>query len=432
MSSDVAMSDAHPPPSGGNSPIESEQLAELQAKTAAEQSHPEFLRHATSEEKVEAEKLKEEGNKKFAEFRFAAARDFYTKAVEKDPHNPVYYSNRAFCDLKLEEYGSALIDADKAIELDRTFIKAYYRRGAAHLALAKYKEARLDFKTVVKLKPTDKDAQTKLKECEKAIYAAAFSKAIEGEKTRPASETALLKLKDMVIEDSYSGPKYVSGEVTISFVTELMEYFKSQKKLPRKMVYQILLDIITLFKTLPTLLDIDIAPEKKFTVCGDVHGQFWDVCNIFQLNGLPGPENPYLFNGDFVDRGSFSLEVIMLFFSFKLCFPLHFHMLRGNHETISMNSVYGFQGEVIAKVETAIFELFTEAFNLIPLAACLQKKVLVVHGGLFSDDNVTLDQIRAINRNQQPPESGLMTELLVSGRGTRDRQVDGSLSEITR
>jgi serine/threonine-protein phosphatase 5 len=121
-----------------------------------------------------------------------------------------------------------------------------------------------------------------------------------------------------------------------------------------------------------------------------------------------------LFNGDFVDRGSFSIEVIMLFFSFKLLYPTSFHILRGNHETLNMNQIYGFQGEVNAKVETACFELFSEAFNLIPLAACIQKKVLVVHGGLFSDDNVTLDQIRAIDRNQQPPESGLLTELLWS------------------
>jgi serine/threonine-protein phosphatase 5 len=129
---------------------------------------------------------------------------------------------------------------------------------------------------------------------------------------------------------------------------------------------------------------------------------------------MPGPDSPYLFNGDFVDRGSFSIEIILMFFSFKLLYPSHFHMLRGNHETINMNSIYGFQGEVTAKVDTPIFGLFTEVFNLIPLAAVLQKKVLVVHGGLFSDDTVTLDQIKAIDRNQQPPESGLMTELLWS------------------
>ena len=89
-------------------------------------------------------------------------------------------------------------------------MKAYYRRGAAHMALGKTKEARLDFKTVVKLKPSDKDAQSKLKECEKAIYAAAFSKAIEGEKRKPASET--VDVRDMTVEESYTGPRYVSGK----------------------------------------------------------------------------------------------------------------------------------------------------------------------------------------------------------------------------
>jgi len=57
---------------------------------------------------------------------------------------------------------------------------------------------------------------------------------------------------------------------------------------------------------------------------------------------------------------------------------------------------------------------FSGGLNPLPLGSCLQKKVFIVHGGLFSEDNVTLDQIRAIDRNMQPPESGLMTELLWS------------------
>lgn len=49
--------------------------------------------------------------------------------------------------------------------------------------------------------------------------------------------------------------------------------------------------------------------------------QFYDLLNIFELNGLPSEENPYLFNGDFVDRGSFSLEVILTLFAFKCMSP---------------------------------------------------------------------------------------------------------------
>ena len=113
-----------------------------------------------------------------------------------------------------------------------------------------------------------------------------------------------------------------------------MEHYKNQRRLPKKFIYQIVMDIIPLLRSLPTLVDIDVPAESKFTVCGDVHGQYWDACNIFELNGLPSEENPYLFNGDFVDRGSFSIEIIMLFFSLKLLYPKHFHMMRGNHESV--------------------------------------------------------------------------------------------------
>jgi len=136
--------------------------------------------------------------------------------------------------------------------------------------------------------------------------------------------------------------------------------------------------------------------------------------NIFKINGIPSDSNPYLFNGDFVDRGSFSLEVILTLFVFKLVYPKSMHLTRGNHETRNMNQIYGFQGEVQHKCDTHAFELFSEAFNLLPLGAVIGKKVLVVHGGLFSDDGVKLEQLRKIDRNQQPPDSGLMCEMLWS------------------
>lgn len=118
----------------------------------------------------------------------------------------------------------------------------------------------------------------------------------------------------------------------------------------------------------PSLVDVKIPDDGKFTVCGDIHGQFYDLMNIFDKNGLPSETNPYLFNGDFVDRGSFSVECIFMLFGFKLLFPNHFFMSRGelvtsctlmgvcfscylagNHESINMNQMYGFTGEVTAK-----------------------------------------------------------------------------------
>ena len=104
--------------------------------------------------------------------------------------------------------------------------------------------------------------------------------------------------------------------------------------------------------------------------------------NIFELNGLPSKNNPYLFNGDFVDRGSFSVEVILTFLLFKMSDPECIHLHRGNHETRNMNKIYGFEGEVKAKYDEKIFDLFLEVFAHMPLASVVGKKVFVTHGGL--------------------------------------------------
>jgi serine/threonine-protein phosphatase 5 len=143
-------------------------------------------------------------------------------------------------------------------------------------------------------------------------------------------------------------------------------------------------------------------------------GQYYDLLNIFEINGRPSPTNMYLFNGDFVDRGSFSVEVIFTLLAYKWLYPNSFFLNRGNHETDDMNKVYGFEGEVKAKFNDMLFNLFSETFDALPLAHLIQDKVLVLHGGLFSNDGVTLSDIRKINRFGQPAPGSLMSELLWS------------------
>lgn len=354
--------------------------------------------------------LKNEGNKLFEAQKYVPAIDKYSEAIALSPNSAVLYANRAFANLRIENFGRAIQDAQKAIDLDKKYVKGYYRMATAKLALGKHKEALGYFRQVVKIVPNDKDARKKLEECEKTVRRMQFEDAIAAEHK---DVFASMKPEDIVIEPSYQG-LHMPTPITLDFVKNLMQQFKEQKKLHKKYVVMMLIEMRNMLQKTPTLVDITVPEGNQIIVCGDTHGQYYDLCNIFELGGYPSETNPYLFNGDFVDRGSFSVEVILTLLAFKLLYPNHLHLARGNHESRSMNRMYGFEGEVKAKYSESVFDLFAAIFCLLPLAHLLNNKVLVLHGGLFSDDNVTLDDIRKIDRNMEPPDSGIMSELLWS------------------
>jgi len=78
-----------------------------------------------------------------------------------------------------------------------------------------------------------------------------------------------------------------------------------------------------------------------------------------------------------------------------------------------MNKLYGFEGEVLDKYDAGVFQYFVNVFAWLPVAHCINSKVLVVHGGIGSRDDITLDEIRAIQREKyDETQTGLMCELL--------------------
>ncbi|XP_038237478.1 serine/threonine-protein phosphatase 5 isoform X3 [Dermochelys coriacea] len=275
-----------------------------------------------------AEALKSQANEYFKGKDYENAVKYYSEAIDLNPANAIYYGNRSLAYLRTECYGYALADATKAIELDKKYIKGYYRRATSNMALGKFKAALRDYETVVKVKPNDKDAKMKYQECNKIVKQKAFERAIASDEHK-RSVVDSLDIESMTIEDEYSGPKLDNGKVTLAFMKELMQWYKDQKKLHRKCAYQILVQVKEVLVKLPTLVETTLKETEKVTVCGDTHGQYYDLLNIFELNGLPSETNPYIFNGDFVDRGSFSVEVILTLFGFKLLYPDHFHLLRG-------------------------------------------------------------------------------------------------------
>jgi serine/threonine-protein phosphatase 5 len=387
-----------------------------------------------------AVEFKDRGNKALLESKYDEAIDLYTKAVELDSSNAVFVANRAQAYIKNEAYGFAIADASEAIRLNPSYTKAYYRRAVANAAIFKYKEALGDFKTVVEQAPADKAAKSRCIECQKLVRRQAFEKAIEVDEVPSLADT--LDLRSMKVEDSYDGPELdisfdtesnrPTVQMTTDFIDQMVSRFKAGKLIPRKYVYAIVLQAMKVFQSESTMVEIDVQETETMTVCGDTHGQFFDVLEIFRKNGNPSETHMYLFNGDFVDRGSWSCEVALLLYCYKILYPYKFFINRGNHETDNMNKVYGFEGECKHKYVTeSVFKLFSESFAQLPLATLILNQYLVVHGGLFSEDNVTLDDIRKLNRfsERQPGSQGLMMEMLWTdpqdepGRGPSKRGI---------
>ncbi|XP_016157558.1 PREDICTED: serine/threonine-protein phosphatase PP1-gamma catalytic subunit [Ficedula albicollis] len=179
-----------------------------------------------------------------------------------------------------------------------------------------------------------------------------------------------------------------------------------------------------IFLSQPILLELE-APLK---ICGDIHGQYYDLLRLFEYGGFP-PESNYLFLGDYVDRGKQSLETICLLLAYKIKYPENFFLLRGNHECASINRIYGFYDECKRRYNIKLWKTFTDCFNCLPIAAIVDEKIFCCHGGL-SPDLQSMEQIRRIMRPTDVPDQGLLCDLLwsdpdkdVLGWGENDRGV---------
>lgn len=156
-----------------------------------------------------------------------------------------------------------------------------------------------------------------------------------------------------------------------------------------------------------------VSVPAPVTIVGDIHGQFLDLHELFRVCGN-APDTNFLFLGDYVDRGYYSVETFTLVILLKVRYPNRIFILRGNHECRQITQVYGFYDECMRKYATAkVWHLFGEIFDYLPLAAVVQSRVFCPHGGLSPNVN-GCDDIKKLDRFTEPPHEGPICDLLWS------------------
>ena len=191
-----------------------------------------------------------------------------------------------------------------------------------------------------------------------------------------------------------------------------LEKLLSFKNLTENEIYLLCEKIKELMGTAENVERVQIP----ITICGDIHGQFHDLMELFKIAGKP-PDVNYLFLGDYVDRGYYSVECVCLLLTLKLRYPKRITLLRGNHESRAITQVYGFYDECFQKYGNAnVWKYLTDIFDFLPLVAIVENELFCLHGGL-SPGIGTIDGVKELNRLQEVPDRGAMCDLLWSDPG---------------
>jgi len=211
-----------------------------------------------------------------------------------------------------------------------------------------------------------------------------------------------------------------NGKINLDALTK---HLNAEGRLSMEDALSLITETAKLFKKEPNLLVL----KDPITVCGDIHGQFFDFLRLLEAGGDPA-ETQYLFLGDYVDRGCFATECVLLLCAHKLTYPTSWYMIRGNHECRHLTSFFNFKDECLYKYDEDLYDAVMAMFDCLPIAATINGKFLCCHGGL-SPDISTLDDILQLDRFKEVPREGPFCDLLWADPVDEEKADDGDFDD---
>ncbi|QBM89465.1 serine/threonine-protein phosphatase PPG1 [Metschnikowia aff. pulcherrima] len=194
----------------------------------------------------------------------------------------------------------------------------------------------------------------------------------------------------------------------LDYCLEQLLSHRPPRLLPEETVHELCHQLKTQLLAVPNIMSL----SSPCTVVGDIHGQFHDLLEVFKIGGAP-PTTNFLFLGDYVDRGYYSVETMSLLIALQLRYPSRVALIRGNHELRTITTNYGFYTEILNKYNGSlkVWNYFTDLFDFLPLGATIDGKIFATHGGLLPSCQ-QLDQIRIVDRFKEIPHDGIMADLV--------------------
>lgn len=200
--------------------------------------------------------------------------------------------------------------------------------------------------------------------------------------------------------------KYCKQELSQFDLVSILSQLRRRELPTQEVALRLVAQVYVLLRdTGKSLLELPKPmPQGRMIIVGDLHGHLADLWHVYTHMGMPSERNQYLFNGDFVDRGVWGPEVVLMIFTLKMLWPKNVFLNRGNHETKRCTAVYGFRDHLSVaypEVQEELYELIHQAFDMLPLCHTIGNTVCIMHGGLPKEP-CYLEDIRKLRRGPMP------------------------------